>query len=412
MSRLVLITLLGLACAPRTTSSPPPAPWERASEATPLSRAATIRGFAALALGELAEAERAFARASLFDPGGLTPKVGHGRALLALGRVDEAKVTLGEALAAGAEVVAPRALGEALHQVGAVDEALGVLHRWILTPSAPAAEHAERARLALVVGAKDEAQVSLTAAIQGGVRDPALITAWVALVAARPGEALGVIEAAAEDAPGDVALNTALLELAWRGGDARAAQIALWRLEEPPDEPAGMVTRWLSRPPEEVRRLAALAAEDRPCALMPGEDCAHAGPWLNDEVMILTQQTPPTDSVSVAWVTIEALLAREAWAEAVPASRALLTQAPSWPPALLALGRAQLGAGDAQAALLTLGEAVALRPHWPGALEVWSEALAAQGRRAEARAALERAARSPAAPSTTRAAYASFGAPP
>ena len=61
---------------------------------------------------------------------------------------------------------------------------------------------------------------------------------------------------------------------------------------------------------------------------------------------------------------------------------------------------------------MTLGEAVALRPHWPGALVLWSEALTAAERRAEARAALERAARSPAAPPTTRAALASYGALP
>ena len=112
----------------------------------------------------------------------------------------------------------------------------------------------ERARLALALGEKDEARGSLTAAIQGGERDPALITAWVELVAARPGEAIGVIEAAAEAAPGDVGLNTALARLAWEAGDARAAQIALWRLEEPPEEPTALVTRWLSRPGRRPRR--------------------------------------------------------------------------------------------------------------------------------------------------------------
>ncbi|MBK9368694.1 MAG: tetratricopeptide repeat protein [Deltaproteobacteria bacterium] len=412
MSRFVLLSILGLACAPRATTSPPPAPWERVSEPTPLSKAATIRGFMALALGELAEAERAFARALLFDPGGLTPMVGHGQALLALGRVDEAKAVLGEALGAGAEVVAPRALGEALFKVGAAEEALGVLHRWSLTASAPAVEHAERARLALVLGAEDEARESLTAAIQGGVRDPALITAWVGLVAARPGEGIGVIEAAAQAAPADVALNLALLQLAWRAGDARAAQIALWRLEEPPEEPTALVTRWLSRPPEEVRRLAAFAPEDRPCVLMAGEDCAWTTAWFKEEVMILNDPSGAKEGVGAALVAVEALLNQGAWAEAEAASQALLSQAPGWPPALLALGRAQLGGGDVQAALVTLGEAVALRPHWPGALVGWSEALAAAGRRAEARAALERAARSPAAPPTTRAALASFGALP
>ena len=412
MSRFVLLFMLCAACAPRTTTAPPPAPWERPSEATPLSKAATTRGFMALALGELAEAERAFARALLFDPGGLTPMVGHGRALLALGRVDEAKAVLGEALGAGAEVVAPRALGEALYTVGAEDEARGVLQRWNLTPSAPGVEHAERARLALVLGAEDEARVSLTAAIQGGVRAPELITAWVALVAARPGEGIAVIEAAAQGAPGDAALNVALLQLAWRAGDARAAQIALWRLEDPPPEPAGLVRRWLSRAPQEVSRLAAFAPEDRPCVLMAGEDCAHTGPWFNDEAKILNEQAPGEDGLSADLIAVEALLSRGAWAEAEAMSQALLTQAPSWPPALLALGRAQLGRGDTAAALTTLGEAVALRPHWPGALVLWSEALTAAGRRAEARAALERAARSPAAPPTTRAAFASFGATP
>ena len=412
MSRLALLSLLTLACAPRMTSPPPPAPWERASEATPLSRAATIRGFGALALGEHAEAERAFARALLFDPGGLTPKVGYARALLALGRVEEAKTALGEALAAGAEVVAPRALGEALWRVGAEDEARGVLRRWTLTPSAPAVEHAERARLALALGEKDEARGSLTAAIQGGERDPALITAWVELVAARPGEAIGVIEAAAEAAPGDVGLNTALARLAWEAGDARAAQIALWRLEEPPEPLAAELRRWFARSPEEVGRVAALAPRDRPCWIISGEDCANAGPWLNDEAMILRAQTPPEGSLSAALLGVEALLDREAWAEAEAASAALLTRAPAWPPALLALGRAQLGGGDVEAALVSLGEAVALRPHWPGALEGFAEALAAAGRHAEARAALERAARSPAAPPSARVSFASFGATP
>lgn len=410
MSRLTLLFFaLPLACAPRSTA-PPPAPWERPSEATPISKAATIRGFAALAAGELVEAERAFARALLFDPGGRTPKVGHARALLALGRVDEAKGALGEALAAGAEVVAPRALGEALVAVGAVEEARGVLTRWTLTAAAPAAEHAERARLALAVGDAVEARLSLSWAIQGGARDPALISAWVDLTSARPGEGIAVIEAAAEAAPGDAALNAALLALAWRAGDARAAQIALWRLEDPPQEPARLVSRWLSRPPPEVRRLAALSPEDRPCALFAGEDCATAGPRLMDEVGILDGAPGGDDGLSATVAKIEALIERGDWAGAEAMSRALLTQAPGWPPALLALGRAQRGGGDAAAACLTLGELVAQRPHWPGALEAWSEALSATGRRAEARAALLRAARSPAAPPSTRAALASFGA--
>jgi uncharacterized protein HemY len=237
-----------------------------------------------------------------------------------------------------------------------------------LTPSAPGVEHAERARLALVLGAEDEARVSLTAAIQGGVRAPELITAWVALVAARPGEGIAVIEAAAQGAPGDAALNVALLQLAWRAGDARAAQIALWRLEDPPPEPAGLVRRWLSRAPQEVSRLAAFAPEDRPVWIMAGEDCAHTGPWFNDEAKILNEQAPGEDGLSADAARVEALLSRGAWAEAEAMSQALLTQAPSWPPALLALGRAQLGRGDTAAALTTLGEAVALRPHWPGAL--------------------------------------------
>ncbi|MCK6522758.1 tetratricopeptide repeat protein [Myxococcota bacterium] len=408
MVRSLLALLPLLACAPKA-AAPPPAPWERPSEATPLSKAATLRGFTALALGETADAERAFARALLFDPGGLTPMVGHAQALVALGRVDEAKEVLSAALAAGAEVVAPRALGEALLAVGDPEDARGVLTRWTLTAAAPAAAHAERARLALALGDDDAARLSLTAAISGGARDPALISAWTGLVKDRPGEALAVIEAAAEAAPGDAALGAALLELAWRAGDARAAQIALWRLEEPSPALIGWVSRWLSRPPEEQRALAALASAERPCALLTGEDCAGVGPWFAEERRILGGE--PLDGLGAAYGAVEALLNRQAWAEAEAASAALLAQAPGWPPALVVLGRAQLGGGDAEAARITLGEAVALRPHWPGALTAWSEALLATGRRAEAYAALMRAARSPGAPPAARAALASFGAP-
>ncbi|MBK9368935.1 MAG: hypothetical protein IPN01_21990 [Deltaproteobacteria bacterium] len=131
-----------------------------------------------------------------------------------------------------------------------------------------------------------------------------------------------------------------------------------------------------------MRRLAAFAPEDRPCVLMAGEDCAWTTAWFKEEARILNDPSGAKEGVGAALVAVEALLNQGAWAEAEAASQALLSQAPG-PPALLALGRAQLGLGDVAAALVTLGEAVALRPHWPGRSCCGLEALTAAGRPAE-----------------------------